>query len=599
MNILEKIKEHKSDLPVLGGLLIIFVILSSIFMFRQGSILIDCFGQNAYIPMEMLKGKVLYKDITVPYGPLSYQLNAMLMLIFGISLNTVYFAGVINSLAILLMIYLISRNITGKKISFIVTFLVMTVCVFHFWITNYIFPYSSAMTYSLSTFLASVLCSIHYLKKSKPAYILWAFIFITVSVLIKLDFLLFVPILIAILFIKPVSKKYLVLTFITSSIVPLLSWIVLFIQGVTLSDLYNTLANIRKFSQSEAFRQFYTNYTGMFYNTKLLNIDFVMFKTVFVNLSIAAVIIYLYCLILQKIFNLLKITLNNFVLFLFSIPLFLFFLKQYYIHLFTRVTFSWTPVMATAIFIIVLIYLFVNIKFFESLTDNSKYKAMLDKFKLISLKQWIFILVCIAAIISAMRCYYFINLQVFGTFVLPLVLLVNIVFWGDYLPSFVGKYIKFFNVEIWKKSWVICLAFLGIVFLINNMLIVTKNDYPLKTPKGTYYLRSQPGQVIQQAVSYINENSDKNDTLLVIPRGLSINFFTGLSSNNRYYDFIPPTIEVTGEDKIVQNLKHNKPRYILVTNEDLSEWGAPFICRDYAFNICKFIQDNYKYKAII
>jgi len=597
LNIFEKIKKNRPDLLLLGGLFLIFILLSSIFLFRQGSILIDCFTQNAYIPMEILKGKVLYKDIMVPYGPFSYQLNALLMLIFGQTVNTVYFIGVINSLIILLLIYLISRNITGRKLSFTVTFLVMAICVFHFWITNYIFPYSSAMTYSLTAFLASVFCSINYLKKSKPTYFLWAFVFIVISVLIKLDFIFFLFVLAAIaLFIKPVSKKYLVLTVISSSVIPLLSWLILFMQGVTLFNLYEVFINIHKFAQSEPFRQFYANYTGMFFNPKLLSIDLAMFLNVFVNLLIATTIIYLYFLVLQKIFRLFKIELNNFILFLFTLPLYVGFLKSFYIHIFSNTTFSWMPITATLILITVLVFNFIDIKLFEIFKKNIRFEDIVNRLKLINLKQRIFILVCIAAIIAAMRCYFFVNLQIFGTFVLPLVLLVNIVFWVDYLPDFIEKYTGF-NIEIWKKAWAISLILLGILFSINHIMIVKTNSYPLKTSKGTYYLRNQVGQVFQQTISYIQKHSNKNDSLLVMPRGLSINYFTGLSSNNKYYDFIPSTIEVYGEDKIVQDLNNEKPRFILITNENTGEWGAPFICKDYAFDVCRFIYKNYQYNG--
>lgn len=597
MNIFEKVKEHKSDLLLLSGLFLFFVFLSSIFLFRQGSIIIDSFGQNLYIPMEMLKGKVLYKDIIVPYGPFSYQINAILMMFFGANLNTVHFAGAINSLIILLLVYLISRNITGKALSFTVTFLVMVICVFHFWITNYIFPYSTAMTYSLTAFLASVFCSIRYLKKSTPLYILLAFVFIGISVLIKLDFLFFAPVLLLLaLFIKPVSKKYLVITAAASLVVPLLSWLVLFIQGVTFLNLYDILLNIREFAQSEAFKGFYANYTGMFFNPRLINLDMSMLKTVVINLSITAAIIYLYFLALQKIFKFLKVKLNYLVLFLFTIPIYLIFLKQYYVDLFSNMTFAWMPITTTLILISVLIYTSINIRLFEVLKNNFSFINLINALKLISLKQRIFIFLCIAAIIASMRCYFFLNLQIFGTFVFPLVLLVNIVFWVDYLPAFLTKYFKYFNIEIWRKSWVISMVILGLVFSINYMSIAKGNAYPLKTSKGTYYLRGHDVQAFSQVITYINKHAKKDDTLIALPRGLSINVFTNLSSDNKYYDFIPPTIAVHGEDKIIDNIRSRKPRFILLTNEDSTEWGASYVCRDYALNICSFIYENYQYK---
>jgi hypothetical protein len=608
---INKIKQYKADLLPLGGLLAIFIFLSFHFFLHQGSIIIDCFAQNAYIPMELLKGKVLYKDIIVPYGPFSYQINALLMFIFGQTLNTVYFAGTINSLIILLLTYLISRNITGKLLSFTVTFLVMIICVFHFWITNFNFPYSSAMTYSLTAFLSSLLFSIYYFKKSKPLYMLLAFVFITISALIKLDFIFFIPVLFFIAcFIKPVPKKYFIYIPAISLIIPTISWSILFLQEVTFSNIHEIFIIICKFAKSEPFKQFYASNTGMFFNPSLLKISIDMFQMVIINLTITSTLFFIYFASLKKVFGLLKIKLNTFALFVFVLPLYILFLKKYFIDLYSNATFAWMPITATIILIFTMGFLAFKIHLIDIFKTKFQIKNLLDKLKLIDLKQRIFILVCIASIISAMRCYYFINLQIFGTFVIPLVLLVNIVFWVDYLPDFfvkIGakklpdKIIQKIKdlLPLWKTSWSVSLILLGIIFLLNNLMVAKGNNYPLKTSRGTYYVKQDSAQVYKAVITHIEANSNKNDSMLVIPRGLSLNFFTGLSSNNKYYDLIPPTIEVYGENKIKEDLEKQKPKFILVTNEDSSEWGATAICKDYALKICGFIDKNYKYKGTV
>ncbi|MFQ8625165.1 MAG: hypothetical protein ACLSA2_01150 [Candidatus Gastranaerophilaceae bacterium] len=51
---------------------------------HYAGILID-FGREVYYPERILEGKILYKDLFNIYGPLSYQINALLYKIFGAS----------------------------------------------------------------------------------------------------------------------------------------------------------------------------------------------------------------------------------------------------------------------------------------------------------------------------------------------------------------------------------------------------------------------------------------------------------------------------------------------------------------------------------
>ena len=63
-----------------------------IFCGHYSGILID-FGREVYYPEQILQGKVLYKDLFNIYGPLSYQINALLYKIFGAKLSTLYLSG--------------------------------------------------------------------------------------------------------------------------------------------------------------------------------------------------------------------------------------------------------------------------------------------------------------------------------------------------------------------------------------------------------------------------------------------------------------------------------------------------------------------------
>ena len=84
----------------------------------MGNLFVDC-GREAYIPMQILKGEVLYKDIFNIYAPLSYLFNAFLFKLFGENLQVLYFAGFITFGSILTLFYKLLERIyssytTGK-----------------------------------------------------------------------------------------------------------------------------------------------------------------------------------------------------------------------------------------------------------------------------------------------------------------------------------------------------------------------------------------------------------------------------------------------------------------------------------------------------
>ena len=108
---------------------------------RFGDVIFDSF-REAYIPAQIIKGQVLYKNIFNIYAPFAYLFNALLFKIFGISLNVLYFAGLFTTLGIINLIFLISNKFLRKKYSFAITLFFITSSVLSANVFNCFFPYS-------------------------------------------------------------------------------------------------------------------------------------------------------------------------------------------------------------------------------------------------------------------------------------------------------------------------------------------------------------------------------------------------------------------------------------------------------------------------
>lgn len=168
--------------------LITFVCFFFFIMFygKQNVFLVDV-GREAYIPWQMLKGQLLYKDIFNVYGPLGYQINAIAYAILGVKLNTLYIMGVLNSLLILISTFFIAHLFIKKKYAIIVSALTLFVCVFTVKHFNFIYPYSYSAVYALTGFLFSLLAMLLYMQKDKKLYLYLSFLFAGFSFANKIE----------------------------------------------------------------------------------------------------------------------------------------------------------------------------------------------------------------------------------------------------------------------------------------------------------------------------------------------------------------------------------------------------------------------------
>ena len=163
------LKSTKTDIFAILSILVIFLCILPFFFLHQGLFTIDT-GRELYISQQVAQGNVLYKDILNIYGPFAYQLNALLFLIFGESINTLYIFGIVNSFFILTSIYLLAKEFLNTKYSLLITIITMFSLVFQTFLFNSNITYSYGLIYGLSTFLVSALFLIKYIKSEKVNY---------------------------------------------------------------------------------------------------------------------------------------------------------------------------------------------------------------------------------------------------------------------------------------------------------------------------------------------------------------------------------------------------------------------------------------------
>ena len=234
-----------------------------IFTGHYSNILLDV-GREVYYPQQILNGKLLYKDLFVIYGPFSYMWNALLYKLFGTNLMTLYLSGAVCSLGIVSGIYLIAKKFLSEFMSFALGFftIVTGVCAFHLF--NFTFPYSWGMLYGTLGFIYSVFFLIKYKQTDISKYLYLSALLAGFSVVNKYDFIIYS----VFLFIIALFSKNLkiILNFITCfAIAPVISFGILFAQGLSIDNLIETGRMLHKITQSKTLEFFYKS-QGVFFN---------------------------------------------------------------------------------------------------------------------------------------------------------------------------------------------------------------------------------------------------------------------------------------------------------------------------------------------
>ena len=556
---------------------VFFIFAISAFLFflfygKQDVYLVDV-GREAYIPWQMLKGQLLYKDIFNVYGALGYQINAILYYIFGVHLNTLYFAGFFNSLIILYSVFFISKLFVDKKISLTVTALVLGACVYsNSLFFNFIFTYSYSAVYALSGFLLSLYFALKFIRDKKNYAFILAFLFAGFSFACKIENAPYFCFLFACLpfVVKKDWKKYLyALTAFFAF--PVLSFGTLLIQGVSINDLTHAVVLIKKLVEAKATTYFYSNF-GLYFHKALpfRVLDFVSKLFIFSLIPLCVTFI----------LNFINVK----------------YVKNKFVSLFIKLS----------VFVLAMAFVFKHLRFFESNNHNMFcwlgtacllilagmsvvyiYKYIKNK-RPIQTADLMFLFLLVSTVCVSFKGLFAITLTCYGTFTVAALIIPFVIFLTKYLPIKLPQ-----NGQTAFVQTVVMMSVMAVFACLSANIdrITTGNLYTIKTAKGLMSIRSvYPNQNV--LLDYIVKNTPQNARIVVVPEGATINFLTQRDSHNKYYYLIPGNVEVFGEENILNDFKQNPPDYFVTQSLSYSCYEVNGFC-SYADKICHFISQNY------
>lgn len=509
---------------------------------HHGNLIVDC-GREAYYPTQILLGKVLYKDIFNIYGPFSYMFNALLFKFFGINLNVLYLSGCVCAFLIISLTYLIAKRFMSEFVSFSISIFTIMVGVLNTNLFNMIFPYSYGMLYGIVAVLFSIWLLLKYEEKPEKTIYLYLSAFCAgLCVANKYEFLpFFLAIFYTVYKVKPLNLKQYSILILSLIFIPILSFGILFLQGMKFADLIRTGLIIVKMTHTKTLAYFY-QHTGVFFHKKTL-----LFLT-------------------QKFFAAV-------------IPLALLFFATSRKNKIASVTLT---VIATFwIFIKLNVDSFVFLPMLIVLCFIFNFKNIRQNTKLMILT--------ISAILLNMKTFWGLLIFSYGTYLINL----------SFITIIALVLNRFKEKNINQKIIGTYLIIASISFCFIDMSRLHNKINNLSTPHGKFYTDENLFASTNELVNYIQTSTQKSDTVMIFPEGQLINFLTNRKSDNIYGSLIPLYIETFGEDKIIQYFEKTKPEYIIFNNWDYKDYHYRYICNDYAQNFCSFVTQNYTNEKII
>lgn len=142
---------------------------------KLGDLITDT-GRELDLPRRMLEGAGLYTDIRYYWGPLAPYLNTQLYRLFGVSFDTLRYAGIFSAALMCAGLYLLSRHVLGRWASAAIALAFVYLGAFsHLMalpIFNFVLPFNFSATWGIVAAVYSVhLLLVHQRTGARTAFL--------------------------------------------------------------------------------------------------------------------------------------------------------------------------------------------------------------------------------------------------------------------------------------------------------------------------------------------------------------------------------------------------------------------------------------------
>lgn len=589
------------------AIIVMFFVFFIVSFNKWGELILFDNAREIVVPFLMSKGLSLYGDIYYFYSPLIPYLFALLIYLFGFHMPIFYTVGILVSFVYSIVLYLIARGFLNRFCSTIVAFLfIIQLVYFNNGIFSYIFPYSyAAIIGSLLVAFLTLLLLLHFHSDNKK-YLYFAALCCMFAFLVKQDFFITCTASYVIYFLlipiknfdlenfiskenlktykNTIYLKELIVSLFFITLIPCLIFAVIGFN-VGFSNILHGIVPTELFTM--------VNPTTQIFCTDVLKCVFTPGNLInLLSYGIGVACFVLSCIIILHFLVSLYKKYGVFKLIIVLLMMVLMFLAVLYFF--------------SAFVLSFLTFLMSN--FPNIYSGFNLWLILFIAYYLFNIKNKVNLKLLILGVIALLfnyRMFYGLTLNIYSFYYLPVSMIIFVYTLYSLLPVLVFEKFKLSNETYMRAVTIFLVVYTAGYFFILIGLYNLKSVL-VRTHIDTKYTQSfiaPKYKAIKDASDYIIANTTKEDKILVFPSFLIIYLFTDRLPASKYYYLVPGTTTTVEEEQgVINDIKNNKPKYILVHNSkryyarlgngeyEMYSFGS----KHYYSNILKYIQSNYK-----
>ena len=584
LSFLQKKVEFRQTAFDLTAFFLFFVVAGCLFyatLFRWGDLIIDTF-RDFYLPSAILDGRILYRDIYYDYGFFAPYFIAGWFKLFGISILSLALCGFTVLLTTVMALYKAVSLFTNKFLACFIVLMFLLVFAFGRYIAigifNFILPYSFASTFFAAFFAGAIYFFLKFVLSEKPGYLFaWGY-FLTLAFTARPEtsLLVWFGFFLSFLVYCRVTRK----PFFT-------------IKIVCMPVIAATLCYFTFFIFIRSFSEFKSYFLGLLakalggpfaiqamgfsdFGSNLAHIGVSLLWNM-ILLSLAAAGAFFSGLALRSFDGAGSRRKKDCLRFIPVLVIALSFTLAaiYFLNRFFNFFFQYNAL--PVILIAGIIFSLTRLRF---CADRREYAAMA--------------ILCLISLFPLARVFIRVTPGFYNFFlIIPGVAAYYILFYRIG-TDFFERHLRYFFNPAYIVTLSLVFIFQALLFWRVSYAHYQASDFAMKTDKGTFIThRDTYTFSYWLTVDYLLQNTRPSDTVLVVPEGIGINFFTNRRNPTPYMYLLPYLFRVFDEDKVIGDLAKAKANYIVFTARDTDGYGANFFGVDYAQKLYAWILGNY------
>ena len=577
------------------AIIVVFIVMLLVSWRRWTSAIADS-GREMDLPLRLLNGELLYRDVYYLYLPLSPYLNSLLYRLFGVHLDVLLTSGIICSALIVALSYRIARRILSPSEATLATLVIIVLCVFKP-TGNLISPYAFAALHGTVLSLGILLLMLRYAvpgvqngvnaKNSSfdsradstngsesevrsRAPLFWSGILLGLAAITKVEFVLTGAVTIIATLVYLHRKRYgRLLTDLSFAALPSA------VIALPVYALFFYLVDWR--TLVEDCHIFYTHLPAslIYYNSLRTGLDRPLFSFLQMVGASAVGVAAMSIIVLSSDRE-------------------------------RRMLHQAGVVLALSLLVVVMIRLVVGIQW-----DGSPLRAMPLLLLTFILYEWrrgsfeakkttewtcLFIISIYSLVVLARVLGRVPSGGAFGSFFLPTSMILFCYLFLRFLPQALVRWTS--DQFAAKRAQRLSKILFTVVAIATVPIYAVRYrktfSYEVTAERGHLFEPGLPGRAIDDALNFMRTETKPSEAVAVLPEGSDLTFLTGRRMPLRHQMLIPGLMSEKDEQEAMTTLQRERVRYVLIINRPMLEFGLEAFGRDFYTILGRWLDDHYR-----